>query len=87
MVERTYVFRLGSALRDAVCAALSDPLERVIADDGLRAGLLEGLLQALNDAGKEGTSSDVPVTLRETPSGVELEIARGSVRDTLVCTV
>lgn len=86
MFERTYVFRLGAALREAVSAALTDPLTRAIPDAALRAGLLEGLLTTLRDPACTAPDEPVPVTFRETPSGVELEIARGDFRDTLVCT-
>lgn len=86
MSERTYVFHLGARLRDAVMSALADPLTRAIPDDGMRAGLLEGLLAALREPHHAG-AEPVPVTLRETPTGVEVEIARGTMRDTLVCTL
>lgn len=83
MTERTFVIELGTAVREAVLAKLGEPLRRVIPDDAMRNGLLEGLVLALSDR-REGT---VPVTMRTTPACVEVEIVAGGVRDTLVCTV
>lgn len=86
MSERTFLFELGHALRDAVQATFGEHLSSAIRDDDLRAGLLEGLVHALSARDRDPALERVPVTVRTAPAYVEVEIEWGRVRDTLVCT-
>ena len=87
MAQRTYRFKLGASLREAVQNTLEETLRAAIPDRGLRRGLLEGLVQALNTRAQGSVPRWVPVTVSTTEECVEVQIRDGSVHDTLVYTL
>ncbi len=87
-MEHTFDIPLGPTMRERVVNMLGLHLRRAVPDADLCEGMLEALLSTLSEtAGAYPTQRTVPVTIRTSEVGVEVEMEHGLIRDTWMCTV